>query len=312
MAIIATWAATRGLQLGEKAVLNMLGWPSFEQVVSEKLDIIDQKLDILIQAPFRQARMHFLEGNIEKCKDKLIEAISLNELDLPATFFYSLLLYESGNISLALDYFELVIRKFGPQREIVSDNVIQIYTDYINEDKPLGKIQSFCIPDKQIYYPAEITCNLSSIIIKWKPKEGYQMTDSVHFPMPRSPSISVYDWAGNWIKDFSLDDSGSISAFTPEYLVISYQPGLFFKKDVIEIFRTKDGSKVNVPFTITAEGVAKLFHSDPSSTLNILCSKTFSTKVSFAGAVIKIIPPNTGQNDSTGQIYEINIEPERS
>src|SRR5437660_4186135 len=140
MGLFTNWAMNRGLSLTESALRSVLGVSSFEAMVSEKIDTINQKLDILIGAPFRQAKFHLIEGSIEKSKDKLIEAMSLNELDLPAAALYTILLFKSGNVSLALDYSELLIRKFGPHGELVSKELIDVYKSHIRETRPLQAV----------------------------------------------------------------------------------------------------------------------------------------------------------------------------
>ncbi len=312
MGIFVIWAGNRGLNLTEQFLRDALGLPAFETVVSEKLDIINQKLDILIESPFRQARMHLLEGNIEKCKDKLIEAISLNELDLPAITLYSMLLYKSGNIPLALNYFEEIIRKFGLHSELFSPKMIEICGEYVNEDKPLQNIQPVELkPDDYALYPAEINCSLSSIIINWKPKKGQEMRGGGTYTPPEviSERIILYDWAGRKIKELKYY---SIIAFTDEYLVVSFKKGIFFTKEIIEVYRTKDGSKVNLPFTVSAEQVAKLFSTDKSFTLRTPCWESSSIKISFAGAVITAATQLDEWSKYGGirEIFKVNVKPE--
>jgi hypothetical protein len=137
MGILASWAANQGLSLGQDLFSDMLELPSFEGKVVKELEQINQKLNIMIGSPFRKARMHLLEGNIQRAKDCLIEAISVNEFDLPARAMYCWLLYESGNCSLAVEYFEDIVAKFGPHVEIVPEPIRNLYARYLLEEKPL-------------------------------------------------------------------------------------------------------------------------------------------------------------------------------
>ena len=41
--------------------------------------------------PYKEALMHLREGNLDTCRDKLIQAVALNELDLPAKRLYAAL-----------------------------------------------------------------------------------------------------------------------------------------------------------------------------------------------------------------------------
>src|SRR4051812_36047678 len=111
--IIVTWALSRGLTDLEGAIRTAAGGHTFEAVTRDQLTVIEKQLDSIIDAPFRQALMYFREGNLDKTKDKLIEAISLNELDLPANALYCTLL-AATNPTLALQYQEEILRKFGP------------------------------------------------------------------------------------------------------------------------------------------------------------------------------------------------------
>lgn len=293
MGIFLNWAANKGMDYTKGSFTEMIGFPSFEAVISEKLDIINQKLDVLIQAPFRQAKMHLLEGNLDKCKDKLIEAISVNEFDLPAIALYSLLLFKSGNIPLALEYFEQIIKKFGPHKNLLSDKIVDIYSDYLNNEKPLRKIKPFIIKlDSYRWYPVEINCSLSSIVIHWKPKDRHSWEDiggsrGYH----RHPRYTIHDWKGNVLFDNESYDwiNSQIAIVTEEYLVIEIEKGLFFKTKQKKIFRVKDGYEVFCPYAISSEQFFKLFLVDKRFVSKIKSvSETAPADLSFGGAHISL------------------------
>lgn len=175
MGVLVTWAATQGLNLGASLIGGLLGKASPDSMILEKLDLIDHKLDMLLAAPYRQAQMHFREGNLEKTKDKLIEAISLDEFDLPALAMYALLLCRTGNTDLAVDYFERLLRQFGPHVGIVPSEIVTAYRRYLYEREPLRAIQQFHIerPDRAwTSYPTEIRCFLSGFVVSWEAKPG--------------------------------------------------------------------------------------------------------------------------------------------
>jgi|GEM_PF-5759800 len=296
MGVISNWAGSRGLSLSEEFFSSLMGLRSFEAIVLEKLDLIDQKLDILIEAPFQQARMHLLEGNLDRCKDKLIEAISLNELDLPAITLYALLLYQSGKIPLSLEYFEQIIRKFGPHGSLLSNRVIEIYSEYVNEGKPLQAIASFNLQlESWIWYPLEIHCTLSSIIIKWQPMQGYSWEGAGMGGHHRKPRITIHNWQGGLVLDFETYSRvlPEILSVTEEYVVITIDTGLFFRKQEIKIFRTKDGSEVLTSKFNSPDQIAKLFLCDARFVGRTRSSsETLPLAVSFAGARVEIAAHN--------------------
>src|SRR5689334_2667834 len=74
---------------------------------------VESKLDRLIGAPFRAAHLLLREGDLGACRRKLIEAISLDELDLPALAMYAWLLLVTDRESLAYEYFGLLVDRFG-------------------------------------------------------------------------------------------------------------------------------------------------------------------------------------------------------
>lgn len=295
MGVVLGWAANKGLDLGENLFRELIGLKSFEAMLTEKLDLINQKLDILIGAPFRQARMHLVEGNIEKCKEKLIEAISLNEFDLPSMVLYSFLLYKSGNPSLALDYFEEVIRKFGPHPEIVPKEITGVYCQYLTEEKPLKKIRPFELcaekhmkgPSTAIY-PTEVYCTQSSIITVWKDRYYDVSGDGSFFgrPIRATPRIIVCDWSGSEIMNFQ-DFNPSILAFTEEYLAIMLESVKLWHK-VIKVFRIRDGSEVMLPFAITSDQVKRLFYMDHRLRAEQQVAWAPDVKLYFGGAEISI------------------------
>jgi hypothetical protein len=291
MGLILVWAANKGLNLGESLFRELIGLKSFETILSEKLDLINQKLDILIGAPFRQARMHLLEGNIEKCKEKLIEAISLNEFDLPSMVLYSFLLYKSGNSSLALDYFEGIIRKFGPHPEITPKEITEVYCQYLVEEKPLRMIQGFDIcaennmnDTDKVIYPTDIYCTQSSIITIWKTMldRGYGFGAQIR----ATPRVIIYDWSGREIMNFE-DFDPSILAFTEEYVAIMLASVRLWRK-VIKVFRVKDGSEVMLPFSVTLEQLQRLFYIDHRLRAEKHVTWAPNAKLYFGGAEISI------------------------
>ena len=301
MTILSTWIANRGLNLTESIVSRHLGLPNFQKVIDEKLSVIDKKLDILIEAPFLQAKMYLKENNLEKCKEKLIEAISLNELNLPALSLYTYLLLNNGQTELGIDYLEAILKKFGPHESILSNEIVNIYNEGVWNQKPKNNISPFDIKFGTAT-PKKIICNMCNIIIHWK-EYGSSGGSSIAKTY-NSDWIGVYDWNGNFIKSFS-EGSPEIEILTEEYLILKIWKGVFFGKQVLKVFRTKDGNEVSTSTNLTDEKIRRLFIQENSRSFGNFESGS-EPQLTFAGAKITVI-----KNTKLGWWEGLRVEPER-
>jgi hypothetical protein len=291
MGILVNWVANQGLSLGQDLFIEMLGLPSFEARVSEELERINQKLDILIEAPFRQARMHYLEGNIDKAKERLIEAISLNEFDLPSKAMYCRLLCESGNLALAVDYFEEIVRQFGPHVEAVPKSICNFYARYLVEERPLRATPQFSVDlgrrDSYYYRPVIIVCTLSCIVVRWESGSRPAWVGGTYTGgHSLLPKVTVYDWSGKLVMEAYANYS-TMLAVSEEYLVIAKEVG-FFSRSKIEVFRTRDGSRVALPHPLSAAHVAELFYPDQRFSFHVKSEwPSPSFDFTFSGARVR-------------------------
>lgn len=69
--------------------------------------LIDEKLSRIINAPYKASLYHLREGNINLAKEKLVDAISANSLNIPARLlFISLIINDNKEYASEL-YVEL-------------------------------------------------------------------------------------------------------------------------------------------------------------------------------------------------------------
>lgn len=219
MGIVSSWAAMRGLSLAEDAVKTTLGSHSPEAEALGRLDRIERKLDLLLDAPFRQAKMYLREGNFEKCKEKVIEAISLNELDLPALALYSILLRRNGRNDIASECYEDIVRKFGPHSDIVPDEIVGWFKDFCAQFAPVGSPRAFTIIAAQDdYYPTDVWCSPWNIVSAWKHRERVLMARVLGVDQPL---IMAHDWQGKRL--FAIErEEVSIEGVTGEYALVRF------------------------------------------------------------------------------------------
>lgn len=223
--MIATWAFNRGLGLIEDILTEAFGRAQPEAQMRLQLDIIEKKLDLIIGAPFKQALMHLREGHRGKGKEKLIEAISLNELDLPAMALYCALL-QGEQPALALEYREEMLKKFGYHRDFVPAQLVTWGEQYLREGQPLrrkDRLELFPDDDDPDYYPARVDISPWGIVVLWEWNQRRGLLEDVFGA--NKQRLIAYTWEGSRQMEIQ-DRSIAVVAVTGDYVVVSTSKSL--------------------------------------------------------------------------------------
>lgn len=144
-------------------ILSYIGKESFQQLISllkdskdftnlisEKIDYIDRKLDKLIKSSYREAIMYYREGNRVKFREKIIASIAKDSHNLPAKLMYINLMIEEERYDIAIEQYWELIDVFGYINKIVPDLIRNKHFEI-----SLNKIH---LKEKIVFYPGSINC----------------------------------------------------------------------------------------------------------------------------------------------------------
>jgi len=272
MGVVVSWMLSQGLSLAagymEKQARDALGSESLGVAMFKKIELIDRKLDLLIQAPLREAIIHLRQGNLITCQEKLIQAIALNDLDLPALVMYCALLEREGQYDLAMEWYETIADRFGWNPAILPPLLIQCLAEYPEKAQPLASIAGFeyIMPILPATTRAFFQSNYFVICISFD-------SDRVSRFLGHGELIVVLDWTGK--VRFQLKE-GHLSALavTNQYIAIRR------KKKEPQILALENGTEV---CSLSEPKMREMFHGDPALEGIPLGQEP----VNFAGASIK-------------------------
>jgi hypothetical protein len=237
------------------------------------LTTIRSLLGIVIKAPYQQAVMHLREGELEKCKDKLIEAISLDELNLPAMLLYANILRFNQNYILALDVYWDVLEKFGFRQDLVPLPLFEAYRKKFFESRIyLDNHSEIIVSFADENYPQEVWCSLSGFVIRWK-----GLAKILGIVVYEWSTVKGYSWTEKSYKEVFYASQGnpSIGTVTNHYAVVQESTNEFV------VYRLKDGSKV--PKTLSSAEFNKLFRASEELKPMLDKCRTNNDRLVFAG-----------------------------
>jgi hypothetical protein len=176
MSVFVDWAAKKGIQLAtdkaqslvEQTIEEYLNVGSIESLIYDEIKKVSNQLSLVLDAPYKEALMHFREGNIDKCRDKLITAINYDELNLPAWRLYLAILRTEKKYELVLDYGWELLHIFGFRPDLVAEPVYEAYVEqYFKQNIMVGAPQIEVRFDDN-YYAKEIWCSPGGFVARCK------------------------------------------------------------------------------------------------------------------------------------------------
>jgi hypothetical protein len=262
--MISAWIASKGIALAENTVMGFLHGPDINALIKGDLETINDKLDGLIQAAFKEAIMQLREGNLVACKDKLVQAISQDELNLPAKLLYIDFLRYEGKHVLALEYYWDLIESFQLQTGLLPIPLVNAYADLITDKKPLAHRKAFnidCHSDRygssSGWYPNEFWCSLGGLVVLWERMfnpsiEG--LFERLFSTLLREElyQITIHSWEGEERGRWNTRHREAIQAVTTRYVAISEN------NDRYVLYRLADGKKI--PKMLTGTQYRHFFH----------------------------------------------------
>ncbi len=211
MQSLAAWSASQGLSIARGALGSALAGDQFEKAALDKLETVESKLDILIDAPFREAKMYLQEGDLVKCKERIVNAIAHNELNLAAQVLYCLLLIGEKKYDAALDRYGEILRRFGVHRDMIPDEVLDLFSKYSAREDLVESPKEFSVVAGHDCYPRSAWCSPWHFASLW---EDTHWSSSI-FRSGRY-RLLVYDWHG--VCQVSLKEKElSLWGITGEY-----------------------------------------------------------------------------------------------
>ncbi|MCK4782695.1 MAG: hypothetical protein KAV87_03015, partial [Desulfobacteraceae bacterium] len=222
-----------GLDLSKKAIMSYLDIQSLENLLHEALTKIETKMDRLIQAPYRVAIMDLREGEREKAKDKLKEAVNLEPFNLPAKLLYIYLLCFEKKYDLALDYYLEFLEQFSFRKDLIPPPLYKAYTKKVLETKVLIEVPENKISlrygnseSERKFYVDSFWCSPKGIAIRWE-KKGF-FSDKF--------AVNAFNWRGKLLfeTEYCYPD---IKMVTGTYVVVE-------EGDKYTAYSLEGGSKV--------------------------------------------------------------------
>ncbi len=105
MSPVTQWLTTKSLDFITEYLKQSFLDKNIEGLIYQQNIEIIHNLKLLIDAPYKQAIMHLRLNEIECAKNKLIEALSMNEFDISARLLYIRVLLYLGYIQEAIEQY---------------------------------------------------------------------------------------------------------------------------------------------------------------------------------------------------------------
>ena len=184
--------AEKGIELiGEQLLKTINPNDALNDLLNEA-NSIHQKLDQLIDAPFREAMLYLREGKIEIFKEKIRTAISVNENNIPARLAYVYILCDDNNYKLATEELIKLYCEFTQRKDLFHEEILaqfhSIEMDFFKtrDNLHIKYLENNCYPLRFYFFP-------SYFIVIW----GLRKSIGISWYSPQY--IICYDWEGNVI-----------------------------------------------------------------------------------------------------------------
>lgn len=218
--VISGWLAKKGIELASSRVLKSLGEVDDMATFRKDIDDINNKLDRIIGAPFREARVLVREGEIEKAKDKAIQAFSLDPLNLPAYLLYARLLCFLGKYDVALDIYWDIVDQFTTKKDLVPSWLFEQYIARLLKTKINAGKRRFRYYNGLDFYATKVWCAEVGIAIRWRRKRKVMfLFESEDF------ANSYFTWDEN-VK-INIPGGLGVCAITNRYVVFKMDADTF-------------------------------------------------------------------------------------
>lgn len=173
MEAVGSWIAKKGLSVAADTLVKELRARDLETKLERDLREINSMLEVLIHAPFKEAVLHLREGNLSLCKNKLIQAIAQDELNVPARLLYIDFLRYERKYSLALDYYWNILESFRLPSGLLPSILVELHASHTREGVlPIGGFDldyfSECDGQTWGWYPNEFWASSGGIVVLWE------------------------------------------------------------------------------------------------------------------------------------------------
>lgn len=252
-----------GLKISEDVIRKVLNIPTVQTLIQREVSVSKRLLDVFREAPYIQAQKHLEDGEIEKSKDKVIEAMSVNELDLRARILYIYLLSFEGKYGRVLEECLELLEMYGFREELIPPIPPSLFKKYVkyytNSKIKLVPFEKWWIWD---YNLKEIWCSFGGIVTKWKSFPNYV--------------IKAFSWEG---KDLFEVKEKEIKIVTSRYAILGSSRGPY------DVYRLSSG--FHLPIELSPEAFTALFSQSDKYKDLIDSSYTLFDEFTFKNVTIK-------------------------
>lgn len=200
MTQLTTFLVSKGVQEFSRQALAALKVDTFDVLVKKYLYRIDQKLDVLLNAPYRSATMLLREGDIDNARKKLIDAIAHDALHVAARILYIYVLCFQKKYALAAKLYFEFLDDFGYREDLVPSVIYDAYCESINRfcfDSPEEDLKNSPPHSVRLYAPSDQHNDASMMGYGIPPTP---VTDAVYPFIDKlwfSTNAMVVRWKGN-------------------------------------------------------------------------------------------------------------------
>ena len=210
---IAAWLAGKGLTISAEAMRRVLELPDRDSLGAELHDV-STKLDALIQAPFREAVFYLREGDLDRCRDRLVAAMATDQLNLAAKILYCDLMRFTGRHAVALDHYWEIAAMFGPRADVIPAELARAYAAQPFFRRPESDL---VLSHEDDFYPRAVAMSRRGLGVVWEFRENVLwkvVRKALAWPVE---VLTVHDWDST-IRTVPGRDI-RILAITDRYLV---------------------------------------------------------------------------------------------
>jgi hypothetical protein len=272
-----------------------LSGPNNSSILDSRLQEMNDKLDSLISAPYKNAQLYLRTNRLDKAETELIDAIHKDPLNLMARIMLIQLLTKNEYYDEAVRQYWSILHSFGLREDIVPKWIIDLYKDYISEGIKIaegGDAIKICPECAGVLYNRkghvnQVWFSQNCCAVQWKvDKEEFPTWKKILRPISAITTsddryaLGVFNISNNTvIMKTKLDNSAFLSevrVLTNEYIVVGNQ-----------LYSSVSGKSVR-DGAISNDEFALLFSGSSSNTYGSISVPTETVSVKAGNVLLEI------------------------
>lgn len=246
MDAIASFLLNKGLDLAVEAAKSEIMANGREQAIYRNALEINNKIDLLLEGPFKEALYYLREKNYQRAKEKLIESLSLNFYHVPTLRLLIEQYVRERKPHIALKYLDDLFEVVGFRSDIIPKRILNTYIGKLSKRKfTIANNSPSGIILLQYHSPSQLWFTNHGIIIEWIRDRGYGDISSV---------ITATDWP-NWDFYININYSFSKVVFVSEKVLAVH----LREKDGPDVFQILDITDGKIIKNMRCEEFCEIF-----------------------------------------------------